>query len=199
MSLEIPKIFYGRYRDVRPRLMRVARRMRRAEPWIPLVEQDGFLDVASTPGYIVGDGPSSLLGADEHFQIWLLWMLARQGRVNDIRDELEIVFQQSLSRSWALLGLVMSRNDGWLWDREHHRPFLRAVLPHWDEFDSIGPRYSLGSRNGESLWDLHNTVMYVLGHQGLPLEEFPAHLTGAELARLMNALGIEIDATRARA
>ena len=86
MTLQLPSIMYGRYRDVRPRLMRIARRMCRGEEWIPLVEERGFLDVASRPGYIVGGGPSSLLGAEEHFQLWLLWMLARDSGARERRD-----------------------------------------------------------------------------------------------------------------
>ena len=190
MTLLLPKLMYGRYRDVRPRLMRISQRMRKGQDWLPLVEQDGFLDVADTPGLIVGDGPSTLLGADEHFQMWLLWTLARKGGMRDIRDIEESIFQQSLSTPWTVLGLVMSRNDGWFWNHSHHHRFLEAVCPHWDEFAAIGPRYTLGRQPGKNLWETHNTVLFVLGNQGIPLDQLRGQITSRELAGFMQDLGI---------
>lgn len=198
MTILLPKIMYGRYRDVRPRLMRIARRMRKGDEWISLVEQDGFLNVAETTGYIVGDGPSSLLGADEHFQMWLLWMLARQGGMRTIRDIEERIFEQSLSRAWSVLGLVMSRNDIWFMDRSRHRPFLAAVYPHWNEFIAIGARFTLGRRFGQELWNMHNTVLFVLGHQGIPREQMRDRMTSHKLAEFLQALGIGLTTVEAR-
>lgn len=70
MTILLPKLMYGRYRDVRPRLMRIVKHMVKDADWLSMVEQDGFLDVLSSPGLIVGDGPSSMLGGDEHFHWW---------------------------------------------------------------------------------------------------------------------------------
>lgn len=191
MTLELPKIMYGRYRDVRPRLMRIARRMRRGEEWIPLVEEHGFLDVASTPGYIVDNGPSSLLGAKEHFQLWLLWMLAREGGMRDIRDIADDIFRQSLTRPWALLGLVMSYNHLWLYEDYRHHPFLRAVVPVWDDFIAVGPRYS-GGLSGEELWKGANTVVYVLANQGIEAARLHGRMTASDIAGFMRELGIAL-------
>ena len=181
MSLQLPRIMYGRYRDVRPRLAKIARRMRKGEAWMPLVEEQGFLDVATTPGYLVGDGPSPLLGAEQHFQVWLLWMLARKGGMREIRDTEEQIFQTSLTRPWSVLGLVLPGSDAWLREQSRRLPFLQAVCPHWDDFIAVGTRYTQGSQNIKALSDMHSTVRYSLGHQGYTYEQVRGEMSGDKL------------------
>jgi hypothetical protein len=71
--MELPALFYGLYRDVKPRTTRIIKRIPKGADWMALVEAEGFLDVAKTPGMILLDGPSPLVGGQPHFQAWLLW------------------------------------------------------------------------------------------------------------------------------
>ena len=188
--MQLPCIFHGRYREVKPRLMRVARRAARGEDWVALVERDGFIDVADTSGFIVGDGPSSLLGSTEHFQMWFLWaqmILIRPTASPEVR---EAFFQESLAHDWSVLGLMMPHNHYWVRQEEHHAPFLRAVSRYWLEFGALGKRYSTGSTLPNELWGIPSNVTKVFARRGLPLEFLQAPCAPGAFARLLDEYGI---------
>jgi hypothetical protein len=188
--MQLPRIFYGRFREVKPRLMRVAKRAARGEDWVALVEHDGFIEVADTDGFIVGDGPSSLLGGEAHFQMWFLWermVLVKPAASPEVR---EAFFQESLAHSWSVLGMTMRRNDFWVTPEPHQAPFLRAVSRHWLDFGAVGPRYSNGSRQGVTLWEVSTMVRLLFARRGLPLEFLQAPCAPGAFARLLDEYGI---------
>lgn len=191
MTLQLPRLLYGRYRDVRPRLMRIVKHMVKGNDWLSMVESDGFLDVASTSGSIVGDGPSSLLGRDEHFQMWFLWEQAWRKADGDGAENTSKIFADSLTRPWSLLGLMMPGCQLWLWNKERHRPFLAAVAPHWDDFSAVGARYTTGSRNPNPLWRMPSGVPYAMGNQDIPTDLLRSPLEPGTLARYLSEYGIE--------
>ena len=166
--MELPALFYGLYRDVKRRTSKIVAQVREGADWMALVEAGGFLDTAVTPGLIVLEGPSPLLGGEPHFQMWLLWwqLLNTHSALGD-----EDVFERSLTQPWSVLGLVSHPNDMWVYEKRRYRPFLRAVRRYWDLFDAEGARYSNGSECGARLWSLPNTIMYVLANLGLSNEE----------------------------
>jgi hypothetical protein len=57
-SFPLPALFYGLYRDVKRRTRRIIHRIPKGVDWMALVEAEGFLDVAETPGMILLGGPS---------------------------------------------------------------------------------------------------------------------------------------------
>jgi hypothetical protein len=188
--MQLPRIFYGRFREVKPRLMRVAKRAARGEDWVGLVEHDGFIEVADTEGFIVGDGPSSLLGGGEHFQMWFLWDRLWQVEPKPSAEIKEAFFQESLAHSWSVLGLMMRVNHFWFIREEHHAPFLRAVSRYWLDFGAVGPRYSNGNNQGMTLWDVVTMVKHLFANHGLPLEFLQAPCAPGAFARLLDEHGI---------
>ena len=191
--MQIPRIFHGRYRDVRPRLMRVLRTVARGGDWVGQVTGDGFLDARASPGLIVGDGPSSLLGRDVHFQMWWLWTESWLVEPYIPDDVLERFFQQSLAHPWAVLGLTRSRNSMWFEREDRHVPLLRAVAPWWETFAALGPRYSNGSRQGLALWQVPNTVVFVCARRGMPIDVLRAPPEPGGFARMLEAHGVGLD------
>jgi hypothetical protein len=194
--MQLPALFYGLYRDVKPRTARIVNRISKGADWMALVEAEGFLDTATTPGVIVLDGPSPLLGGQPHFQAWLLWAQYRDNRarewmsgraeLHDRDDEEEAMFQKSLTKPWSTLGLVGGRNKDWLFRENRHRPYLRAVRQYWDVFDSVGARYSTGQQNPVQLWAQPNTIKYVLANRGIPGDELDPPLPPGGLAELID-------------
>ena len=180
--MEMPALFYGLYRDVKRRTSKIVTHVRKGADWMTLVEAEGFLDTAVTPGFIVLEGPSSLLGGEPHFQMWLLWwqFLDTHPALGD-----EDVFERSLTRPWSTLGLVSNPNKGWLYERRRYRPFLRAVRQYWDTFEAEGARYSNGSEVGSFLWSLSNNVKYVLANLGIPGETLRSPLPPGGLPELI--------------
>lgn len=110
LSMQLPALFYGLYRDVKRRTARIVNRVPKGADWIALVEAEGFLDTATTPGFILLGGPSPLLGGEPHFQQWLLWVQFRAHWPDWGNALLEPIFQQSLTRPWSTLGLVAGQN-----------------------------------------------------------------------------------------
>ena len=130
-----------------------------------------MLHTESTPGMIVVDGPSSIIGGSPHFQAWLLWSQLEAREEEGVSSELaDRVFEQSLTRPWATLGLVGPGNTFWFIERKRFRPFLRAIRQHWGLFLSAGCRYSAGSSWPVELWSLPNSVKYVLANLDVPDE-----------------------------
>lgn len=193
--MELPALFYGLYRDVKRRTNRIVNEIAKGADWMALVEADGFLDTATTPGFILLEGPNPNRGSEHHFQQWLLWahiknkrahLWSRQSKDADkwgvaVQD---VVFQQSLTKPWSTLGLV--GNDSWLYPEHRYRPFLHAVRQYWDLFDSVGPRYSTGLQTPESLWALPSAIKYALANLGIPGETLRAPLPPGGLAELID-------------
>lgn len=184
--MELPALFYGLYRDVKRRTTRIVNRIPKGVDWVALIEAEGYLDTAKTPGYILLDGPSPNLGGQPHFQAWLLWGQVWPKWETWGDQILEPVFQRSLTRPWSTLGLVGNQNSPWFIPRYRYRPFLHAVRKYWNLFDSVGPRYSTGLQTPESLWALPNTIKYVLANLGIPGDELDPPLPPGGLAELID-------------
>jgi hypothetical protein len=184
--MELPALFFGLYRDVKRRTSRIINQIPKGADWMALVEADGFLDTATTPGFILLDGPSPLLGGESHFQEWLLWnqMWRKWKEWGD--DVLEPIFQRSLTQPWSTLGLVGGQNTPWFIRKHRYRPFLRAVRQYWPLFDAEGQRYSTGLQTPEPLWALPNTIKYVLANLGIPGDVVRAPLPPGGLAELID-------------
>jgi hypothetical protein len=87
------------------------------------------------------------------------------------------LFRTWLTTSWGILGLLSQPNQGWLFPRHRHAPFLRAVLAHWDEMDGVGARYSNGVNAGTRLWPTQQTLSFVLVESGVPQAELSTALS----------------------
>ncbi len=169
--MELPALFYGLYRDVKRRTGKIVTQVRKGADWMALVEAGGFLDTATTPGLIVLEGPSPMLGGEAHFQAWLLWSQFYYAEP-PLTDEVdEAIFERSLSQPWSMLGMMGGNNSGWVREKRRYRPFLRATRRYWDLFDAEGARYTDGSRGGFRLWSLPNNIKYVLANLGMSNEE----------------------------
>ena len=168
--MKLPKLFYGLYRDVKKRTSKMVTQIRRGNNWLALIEAEGFLDTETTPGLVVMEGPSSMLGGEPHFQAWLMWwqLLEKESMHSDLCER---VFWQSLTRPWSTLGLVGLPNHCWFYARRRFRPFLAAVCEYWELFDAVGQRYTTGSRAPKELWKTPNSIHYVLANLGLDVDE----------------------------
>ena len=184
--MELPALFYGLYRDVKRRTSRIVNRIPKGADWMALIEAEGFLDVATTPGFILLDGPSPNRGGEQHFQQWLLWTQFRAHWRDWGNTVLEPIFQQSLTRPWSTLGLVCGGNKSWFIPKHRYRPFLRAVRQYWELFDSVGPRYSNGLQTPDPLWTWTTSIKYVLANLGIPSDELDPPLPPGGLAELID-------------
>jgi hypothetical protein len=182
MTLKLPAHFYGPYQEVKRRNAKIITQLCKGADWMALIEAGGFLDVATTPGFVMVDGPSPLTGGQPHFQIWPLWYqihgetVSFSGKPRVSKELADEVFERSLTRPWSTLGLVSYRGQHWLRDKHRYQPFLHAVRQYWELFDSIDVRYSGGLQRGTTLWFAGNSVTYVLANLGIPTDVLRAPL-----------------------
>lgn len=183
--MQLPKLFYGLYREVKPRLSKVVTQLRRGQPLVPLVEAEGLLDTETTPGLIVFQGPSPLLGGQVNFQMWLLWWLLLD-KESVHSETAQRVFEESLTTAWGTLGLAANDTHFWFIVAKRHRPFLRAVRTYWDELDAVGPRYSYGINVGYPLWSMNSSIKFVLARRRIPNDILSAPLPPGGIGELID-------------
>jgi hypothetical protein len=160
----VPAVQYGDWAIVKKRMRRIVTRIKRGESIVGVMTEDGMLDVGTHPGLMMMGGRMLAGGRDFHcFMPWHpLWL--------DSTDPgaLDAIFQESLTVSWGVLGLLAFENKPWFYsDETRFDPFLAAAIRAWDELDAVGPRYCAGFQ-GQSLWTLPSSLHYVLGNMGVP-------------------------------
>lgn len=181
--MQIPALFYGLYRDVKLRFRKLVRQFSNGEEWDTVFSTEDNTDTMNFSGFLVLNGPSSLLGSEPHFHCYVLLDLVRQAVLKgQITSEQEaLIFEKSLLSAWGVLGLLSYKNVVWFWRREQlynaeqwsslrYQPMLIACLNYWDVLDHEGARYTNGSRAAQQLWELHTSLKYILANLGVSTE-----------------------------
>ncbi len=161
----LPAVQYGDWAIVKKRMRSIVTRIKRGASIVSVMTEDGMLDVGAHPGLMMMDGP--VLAGGRDFHCFVPWQQLWQDLVADL-GAMDAIFQESLSVSWGILGLLASANTPWFYSgEERFEPFLAAAIRVWDELDAVGPRYFDGVQ-GQSLWTLTGSLHYVLGNMGVP-------------------------------
>jgi hypothetical protein len=187
--VHIPSSFYGLYRNVKPRCRRIVTKLARGEALNDVIGADDTIDTATQPGMLVLEGLSPLLGGQPHFHCYLLHFQIKEaqfeGRLN--ADMVEEIFNASLQTEWGVLGLIAYQSTMWFappekWRSTRYQPMLKACLQFWDTFEREGERYSGGSNSSKNLWNLPNTIRYILANMGVSKAVLKAPLPATGLA-----------------
>ena len=185
----IPEFMYGLSKKAHSAARAIARRLKAGAPWDEAVPRE-TADTSLLPGLIVLNGPSPLLGGQQHFNVYALLDEILKAKVSgEVEDA---AFVECLRTTWGTLSLASFKNQMWLYPEERHVPFLKAVLGRWEEFDAEGARYSFGSPDGARLWDIHSNVKYVLARLGIPQESLREPLPAGGLAALLERHGLRL-------
>lgn len=171
MSLQLPLFLYGSYRDVRRACARKLKALERGASFSDIV--DSWLDLDSTPGLLVLDGPSRMPAAEPDFQCFALTYALVQTWSQKSSAELDALqrqwFERSLAAPWTFLGLLGQDGGHQLKNTDLPR-FLERAIALWPELHAVGPRYSSWQPHGEPLERCALTVQYALARQGVPTE-----------------------------
>lgn len=191
--LAFPALEYGQFIAVRRRVSAAVRHFAAGEPWYQALAIEDIVLPDTAPGLIVLAGPAPLLGGESHFHAFfplsLVLESARKGKINEARKQ-EVVYQ-SLSTPWGLLGILAPVNQILVYPPELHRPILQAAVHWWDTLDSVGPRYTVGLREGARLWDITTNLHYVLGQVGLSSEQLRVPLPAGGIRAIIPTGTIE--------
>lgn len=176
----IPSVFYGLYRDVKPRCRKIVTKLKRGATWEEVFSEDtSYLDVKSYSGSIVIEGTNVMYGFAPHFHCYVLHreihlaIIYKKMAVERYED----IFTASLKTPWGLLGLFDANPSGWFRGfpvrgliEDRVMRFLAACLLFWDELDSAGKRYC-GPSEGTVWSNINNFNLFLAGAiqiQGLP-------------------------------
>jgi hypothetical protein len=182
--MQLPRLLIGNAKSVAAACRKQVTRLIRGGAWTC----DGTETVADrdAPGLILLNGPSPLLGGEDNVHayapFWELGKAIDSGRI--ALAGAVGAFDAALGAPWSVLGLLSQVNYRWLDDPERAERFLAALIEHWDALDAVGPRYTMGGREGARLWDLPHTLKYVLARRGVAQADLQRALPAGGLAAL---------------
>jgi hypothetical protein len=194
-SLDLPAISYGPFADVRQRVSGAIERFAAGEPWHEALAAGDAVTPSTSPGLIVLNGPAPMLASAPHFHAFLPLSLVLEGvqaqKINESRMRQAV--QESLSTPWGLLGILAPVNQMLVYPPALHRPILQGAVRWWDTLDSVGPRYTVGLREGARLWNVTTNLHYVLGQVGLNNEQLRAPLPASGLRAIVPPGILEVE------
>jgi hypothetical protein len=188
--MRLPSVLYGPYREIKPRIRKVVTRLKRGANWDDALGAADTLDTATTPGLLVLNGPSPLLGGTSHFQCYLPLLVVQEVvSQNQLSGALEEpIFQACLQTPWGTLGLFAPANLMWVYPPKRYRPLLQAALRFWDTLDAEDERYTVGSNDGQRLWSIASNLKYVLANVGIPKSTLNSPLPPEGVADLIRSV-----------
>lgn len=184
--MKIPRALCGTAKDVSSGCRKHLTRFLRGAPWVDAEAE--LLEAADAPGLILLNGPAPLLSSEPHMHAYApFWELGRALDAEKVTlDQALPAFGAALAQPWSLLGLLSQANYRWLQDPERAARFLAAISSCWGALDAVGPRYTMGSRDGARLWDLPHLLKYVLANRGVSTPALTAPLPPGGLVDLVN-------------
>jgi hypothetical protein len=169
--MRVPAVQFGDWPIVRKRMRSIVTRIKRGESIVAVMTEDGMIDVNEHPGMMMMGG--TMLAGRENFHCFMPWLplwqtlLDSRAKTPPPPGAMAAIFEESLTVSWGVLGLLSFENQMWIARPDRFQPFLNAVISVWDEFDTVGSRYVAGMQ-GESLWSIPNNLHYILANLGVP-------------------------------
>ena len=186
ISFAIPSIVWGAFPEVRRGVARAVRQFASGRSWDEAMAGSTVFPEAN-PGLIVLNGPAPLLRGEPHFYIFLPLALVleetRKGKMEESRKHQAVL--ESLLTPWGLLGVIAPANQMIVYPAELHMPILQAAVKFWDALDAVGPKYTVGLREGAKLWDVTTNLHYVLGQVGVDNEQLREELPPGGLAEIV--------------
>ena len=182
--MKLPRALCGTAKDVSSLCRKHVIRFLRGGDWLDL--QSDLVEDEKVSGLLILNGPAPLLNSEPHVHVYApFWEL---GRVIDAekttQEETVRAFDAALAQPWSLLGLLSQANYRWLQEPGRAQRFLSSMSEHWKVLDEVGPRYTMGSRNGQALWDLPHLLKYVLANRGVTPSQLTAPLPQGGLIEL---------------
>jgi hypothetical protein len=182
----VPEVLCGDTKTVTASCKRHITRFKRGASWI---DAGQMIDARDAPGLIMLNGPSPLLGGAQTRAYGPFWELNNAVLKEKEMFEMSLrAFDEALGQPWSVLGLLSQACYGWLRDAERAGRLIDAMVMHWPELDSVGPRYTRGINTGSSLWELPHLLKYVLANRGVPQPRLVEPLPSGGIRALLGSV-----------
>ena len=110
----LPTLQHGNWKDVRPRVKAVLRRLKRGEDFLKVVAEDGMLNTETTDGMLIVGG--TMRSGPTNFHCHEPWKHLGDTIAGDESGRAleEQIFRSSLTVPWGVLGLMTPACTLWL-------------------------------------------------------------------------------------
>lgn len=184
--MKIPSIFYGKYADVKKRVKRVLADLNQGTITYDSLSAD-MIDTEDNQGLIVLSGPSRIIGASEHFNVYVFmheyYFGSAKARDSEFEQEL---FTKSLESPWGLL-LLMGDARLKCFDSRPDRvaQFIASCYKFRHDLFGAGSRYSIGLAEPIDLSNSINSLNYCLAQSGVDHEMLKTSIRVGGLEELL--------------
>lgn len=178
----LPAFLFGKYADVKKRSKKILKELRSGKSFDEVLPGE-MIDTNDHEGWIILEGPSRLVGGENHFNVYALMHEFYFGSTADFDKELEEkLFSKSLESPWGIL-LFMGDAKLKCFDEKEDRiqQYINACYQFREDIFSIGNRYNVGLFYPTYLGDFSNSLSYCLIIAGVATEKI-------QLARRDNGL-----------
>ena len=148
--MQLPKVFFGRYADVRKAVLSLLRKVRKGATLAELEELHDTVDPKGRDARLLLAHAHASVAAEAHFQCFVLthqlFLDLVDGRVPRTRQH--AFSAELLTWDWGVLSLMDGTGgDLWLADLSERQAvaLVRAVAFRWQDFCRYGERYFSGS------------------------------------------------------
>lgn len=185
-QLLVPKALWGRYRNVKPKWIRIVKKALKTGSWDAALEGKEMIRVEDMPGNMILKGPDSFCQGDN----LLLYVVGEElmhtalvGAYNEKRTSQEILHRelvlQGMNYFWFALGMLAGSCIPNKTDYEAEKPqvwrkILEGILNWWPHFCQIDEKIKYSGTPLEETESMPTWYFWVLLHYqeiGAPIEE----------------------------
>ena len=184
--MQIPSGLFGSNREVGTFCRKIASRMKKGASWDEAFGETEMVDTSERGGLILLSGPGPISASEPHFQPYLPLIEIEKLFLAQslLQEQSQSIFDSVRQSAWGTLGLISRDNLMWVYDHKRYRYLLKSAIQFWDVFDAEGARYSTGSTQSLTLWQMPNNVKYVLANSGVSSDTLNAPLPEGGIATL---------------
>jgi hypothetical protein len=157
----LPNFIYGLHKAVKKRCEKLGKTVTSREDYLEKILSMGMRDTATDAGeLLLVDGADQLMSKEMcyhlRYPLMMVWGEQPPGPVK--YSLIGDIFEESIKTAWGTLLLTPRICSTYMRDNARCRAYIRAVFAHWDEINSVGPRYSLGLYDGKPLLEVDTMI-----------------------------------------
>lgn len=193
----VPATFYGRYIDVRKRMLTISQGLQCDKAFCELFVDRRSVDTGLIEScYLTLFTMRDLSIAKSHFHFTLLREALTEITGTPDHPVAQRVFEELITKDWGVL-VFADENDAWFGEtlagdnRHRHRPYLSAVLRYARFLTREGKRFVNNKGRAGTFWEANSALRAVLMAEGISASRLKEGFGEAAFTAMCRELGIE--------